>query len=103
MNKIKNSMMTQKQKTAMIYSVPALIMGVAVFGNLFSKEFNWSSSDFLIAGILLFGTALIIDLIRRIVKNRTYKILLCVVVLFVLILTWVELAVGLFGTPFAGS
>lgn len=96
-------MMTQKQKTAMIYSVPALIMGVAVLGNLFSKEFNWSSSDFLIAGILLFGTALIIDLIRRIVKNRTYKILLCVVVLFVLILTWVELAVGLFGTPFAGS
>ena len=35
----------------MIYSVPALIMGVAVLGNLFSKEFNWSSSDFLIAGI----------------------------------------------------
>lgn len=96
-------MMTQKQKTTMIYSVPALIMGIAVLGNLFFKEFNWSSSDFLIAGILLFGTALIIDLIRRIVKNRTYKILLCVVVLFVLILTWVELAVGLFGTPFAGS
>jgi hypothetical protein len=96
-------MMTQKQKTAMIYSVPALLMGFAVLGNLFSKEFDWSSSDFLIAGILLFGTALIIDLIRRIVKNKTYKILLCVVVLFVLILTWVELAVGLFGTPFAGS
>ena len=95
--------MTQKQKTAMIYSVPALLMGFAVLGNLFSKEFDWSSSDFLIAGILLFGTALIIDLIRRIVKNKTYKILLCVVVLFVLILTWVELAVGLFGTPFAGS
>ncbi|MFL9835077.1 hypothetical protein [Chryseobacterium terrae] len=96
-------MMTQKQKTAMIYSVPAILMGFAVLGNLFSKEFNWSSSDFLIAGILLFGTALIIDLIRRIVKNSTYKILLCIVVLFVLILTWVELAVGLFGTPFAGS
>lgn len=95
--------MTQKQKTALIYSVPALVMSVAVLGNLFSKEFNWSASDFIIAGILLFGTALIIDLIRRIVKNRTYKILLCVVVLFVLILTWVELAVGLFGTPFAGS
>ncbi|WP_241507613.1 hypothetical protein [Chryseobacterium piscium] len=96
-------MMTQKQTTALIYFVPALIMSVAVLGNLFSKEFNWSPSDFIIAGILLFGTALIIDLIRRIVKNRTYKILLCVVVLFVLILTWVELAVGLFGTPFAGS
>lgn len=96
-------MMTQKQKTTMIYSLPALILVFAVLGNLFSKEFNWSPADFLIASILLFGTALIIDLIRRIVKNKTYKILLCVVVLFILILTWVELAVGLFGTPFAGS
>lgn len=96
-------MMTQKQKTTMIYSLPALILVFAVLGNLFSKEFNWSPADFFIAGILLFGTALIIDLIRRIVKNKTYKILLCIVVLFILILTWVELAVGLFGTPFAGS
>lgn len=96
-------MMTQKQKTTMIYFVPTLIMVFAVIGNLFSKEFNWSPADFLIAGILLFGTAIIIDLIRRIVKNPTYKILLCIVVLFILILTWVELAVGLFGTPFAGS
>lgn len=96
-------MMTQKQKTTMIYFVPTLIMVFAVLGNLFSKEFNWSPADFLIAGILLFGTAIIIDLIRRIVKNQTYKIPLCIVVLFILILTWVELAVGLFGTPFAGS
>ncbi|SIQ43868.1 hypothetical protein [Chryseobacterium indoltheticum] len=96
-------MMTQKQKTTMIYSLPALILVFAVLGNLFSKEFNWSPSDFLIGGILLFGTAIIIDLIRRIVKNQTYKIFLCIVVLFILIFTWVELAVGLFGTPFAGS
>lgn len=96
-------MMTQKQKTTVIYAVPAILMGIAVLGNLFSKEFSWSSFDFLIAGVLLFGTAIIIDLVRRIVKNKTYKILLCIVVLLVLILTWMELAVGLFGTPFAGS
>lgn len=98
-----NIMMTQKQKTTVIYAVPAILMGIAVLGNLFSKEFSWSSSDFLIAGVLLFGSAMIVDLIRRIVKNKTYKILLCIVVLLVLILTWMELAAGLFGTPFAGS
>lgn len=96
-------MMTQKQKTTVIYAVPAILMGFAVLGNLFSKEFSWSSSDFLIAGVLLFGTAMIVDLIRRIIKNKTYKILLCIVVLLGLILTWMEFAVGLFGTPFAGS
>ncbi|MEG2079048.1 hypothetical protein [Chryseobacterium sp.] len=96
-------MMIQKQKTIIIYSVVALLIGVAVVGNLFSKEFNWSSSDFLIAGIILLGTALIIDTIHRIVKNRTYKFLLFIAVLFVMILIWVELAVGFFGTPFAGT
>lgn len=96
-------MMIQKQKTTVIYAVPAILMGIAVLGNLFSKEFSWSPSDFLIAGVLLFGSAMIVDLIRRIVKNKTYKILLCIVVLLVLILTWMELAVGLFGTPFAES
>lgn len=95
--------MIQKQKTIIIYSVVALLIGVAVLGNLFSKEFNWSSSDFLIAGIILLGIALIIDTIHRIVKNRTYKFLLFIAVLFVMILIWVELAVGFFGTPFAGT
>lgn len=96
-------MMTQKQKTTMIYALPALVLGIAVLGNLFSKEFNWSPSDFGIAAVLLFGTAFLIDLIQRIVKNKTYKILICVAVVLMLMLTWAELAVGVFGTPFAGN
>ena len=95
--------MTQKQKTTIIYAVPAVLFCIPVLGNFFSKEFNWSASDFVIAAVLLFGTAFLIDLIQQIIKNNTSKILVSGVIILLLLLTWVELAVGLFGTPFAGN
>jgi hypothetical protein len=96
-------MMTQKQKTTFIYAAPAIILTIPLIGNIISKEFDWSASDFGIAAVLLFGTAFLIDLIQRIVKNKTYKILICIGLFLMLMLTWAELAVGIFGTPFAGN
>ena len=95
--------MTQKQKTTLIYAVPAVLLCIPLLGNVISKEFNWSPSDFAIGGLLLFGTAFLIDLMLRIVKNKTYKILICAAIVLLLMLVWAELAVGIFGTPFAGS
>ncbi|GEN73543.1 hypothetical protein [Chryseobacterium lathyri] len=96
-------MMTQKQKTILIYVTPAVLLCIPLLGNMFSEEFDWSPGDFVIGAVLLFGTAFIIDLIQRIVKNKTYKILLGGAVLILLLLVWAELAVGIFGTPFAGN
>ncbi|MDP9958172.1 hypothetical protein [Chryseobacterium lathyri] len=96
-------MMTQKQKTILIYAIPAVLLGIPLLGNIFFEEFDWSPGDFIIGAVLLFGTALIIDLIQRIIKNKTYKILLSGALLIVLLLVWAELAVGIFGTPFAGN
>ncbi|MDF2932461.1 MAG: hypothetical protein K0R36_1792 [Chryseobacterium sp.] len=96
-------MITQKQKTTFIYATLAVLLSIPFIGNIISKEFNWSASDFGIAAFLLFGTAFLIDLIQRIVKNKTYKILISAAIVVLLILTWAELAVGLFGTPFAGN
>jgi dipeptide/tripeptide permease len=95
--------MTQKQKTTFIYAAPVVLLCIPLIGNFTSKEFNWSVGDFGIAAVLLFGTAFLIDLIQRIIKNRTYKILVSVAILLLLLLTWAELAVGIFGTPFAGN
>ncbi|WP_426049289.1 hypothetical protein [Chryseobacterium sp. NFX27] len=96
-------MMTQKQKTILIYTTPAVLLCIPLLGNIFSQEFDWSPGDFVIGAVLLFGTAFIIDLIQRIVKNKTHKILLGGAVLILLFLVWAELAVGVFGTPFAGN
>ena len=69
----------------------------------FTSEVDWSASDFLIMGVLLFGTGLGCELILRTVRNTEYRIALCAGVLLALFLVWAELAVGVFGTPFAGS
>ncbi|MCY0970907.1 hypothetical protein [Chryseobacterium wangxinyae] len=96
-------MLTQKQKTTFIYATPAVVLSILFIIDGISKDFYWSSRDFGIAAFLLFGTAILIDVIRRIVKGTMYKILAFSVIMLLLILVWAELAVGIFGTSVAGN
>lgn len=96
-------MITQKQKTITIYTLPLALLCIPLLGNLFSKEFNWSASDFVVAGALLFTAAFMINLVRSKIKKQSQRILTCIVILLTLVLIWAELAVGIFGSPFAGS
>lgn len=95
--------MTQKQKTLTIYALPLALLCIPLVGNIISKEVNWSAADFLIAGVLLFSTAFLINLVRTKIKKQSHRILTCAFVLIVLALIWAELAVGIFGSPFAGN
>lgn len=96
-------MITQKQKTVTIYALPLVLLCIPLLGNLFSKEINWPVSDFLIAGALLFTTAFLINLVRNRIKKQSQKVLICIFILLALALIWIELAVGVFGSPFTGS
>ena len=69
----------------------------------FTEELKWTGFDFLIAGILLFSSAFFIDFILRNVKRVGAKMFYIVLIFIVLFLIWAELAVGIFGSPFAGS
>jgi dipeptide/tripeptide permease len=69
----------------------------------FTSEVNWSLFDFAVAAILLFGTGFLIDMVIRKAKNVQNRYLLIVIILLLLFMVWAELAVGVFGTPFAGS
>ncbi|MCT2562873.1 hypothetical protein [Chryseobacterium herbae] len=96
-------MITQKQKTLAIYTLPLVLLCIPLVGNLTSNEVNWSASDFLIAGVLLSTVAILINLARTKIKKQSHRILICIFVLIVFALIWIELAVGIFGSPFAGS
>lgn len=69
----------------------------------FTDEAKWSPFDFLVAAVLLLGTGLVCELILRKVHKIGYRIAICAAVLAALFLIWAELAVGIFGTRFAGS
>jgi uncharacterized membrane protein len=53
--------------------------------------------------IPVIATGLMCELVLRTVKKFEYRVAICAAILAALVLVWIELAVGLFGTPFAGS
>ena len=79
-----------------LLSIPFLVMK-------FGGEMKWSIFDFIVAGVLLLGTGLAIEFVLRKVKTTAHRLAICAVILFILFIVWAELAVGLIGTPFAGS
>ena len=81
----------------------AILLLIPLIAMQFTDEVNWSPFDFVIMGGLLLGTGLLIELVIRKVKTTGYRIAICGAVLASFVLIWLELAVGIFGTPFAGS
>lgn len=79
-----------------------LILLIPIIAMQFTDEVNWTLSDFIIAGILLLSSGFLFELTIRKVKNTGYRIAICTVLLVMLLLFWVELAVGIFGTPLSG-
>lgn len=81
----------------------AILLLIPLVAMQFTNEVDWSLSDFLIMGVLLLGTGLLCELVLRKVKTTGRRLAIIAAILFVFFLIWAELAVGIFGTPFAGS
>ncbi|WP_293930373.1 hypothetical protein [Sphingobacterium sp. UBA6645] len=96
-------MITNHTPQRWIYFIPVVLLCIPIVAMQFTNEVNWNAFDFLVAGILLFGTIFIIDLLWRNVKNKRNFWIGTAIVLFLLIILWAELAVGIFGSPIAGS
>lgn len=94
--------MLNKRLTAILITV-VLILSVPLIAMQFTNEVKWGVFDFIVMGILLLGTGLTCEFVIRKVKKLEHRILLIAAILVALFLIWAELAVGIFGTPFAGS
>ncbi len=79
------------------------ILLVPLIAMQFTDKVKWDLPDFLIMGILLLGTGLMCEFVMRKVKKLQHRIAICGAILLALFLIWAELAVGIFGSPFAGS
>ena len=96
-------MITQNTRLTGILMTVAILLLIPLIAMQFTKEVNWDSADFIVMGTLLVGTGLMCELVLRKVKTTGSRIALCAGVLVVLFVVWAELAVGILGTPFAGS
>lgn len=86
-----------------VFAVTAVILMVPLLAMQFSEDWDWNLFDFIVMGTLLIGTGLLIVVASRKIKNINYRVAVIAALLAALFLTWAELAVGIFGTPFAGS
>jgi peptidoglycan/LPS O-acetylase OafA/YrhL len=91
------------KRLTIILSAAAILLLVPFIAMQFSDEVDWSAFDFIIMGILLFGTGLLCELVLRKVHGTWSRVILCLTIIGVFLLIWAELAVGIFGTPFAGQ
>lgn len=82
--------------TAFILLVPLVVMW-------FTDEVIWNLADFVIAGGLLFGTGLALEFIAKKLTNPVNRVITGVAIVAVLLVIWAEFAVGIAGTPLAGS
>lgn len=91
-----------KRRFFILLAVPLLLL-IPLLAMQFTGEVDWSAGDFLIMGLLLFGLGLGIDVLLSCVRSPQQRMLFLVLLILSFLLLWAELAVGIFGTPFAGS
>jgi hypothetical protein len=96
-------MITQNKRLTGILITVVLLLLIPLIAMQFTNQVQWDLPDFLIMGFLLLGTGLTCEMVLRKVKKTEYRLLLIAAALVALFLIWAELAVGIFGTPFAGS
>lgn len=94
---------TPNQRLAGIVVAVAFLLLIPYMAMEFTGEVHWTAIDFIVAGVLLLGAGLAIELVLRMVTKTAYRIAICALILLILLVIWAELAVGIFGSPFAGS
>lgn len=82
--------------------LPLFVLLVPLVGVIFF-ELDWSVFDFLVMALLILSLSILINLILYYTDSSKLKLLLIFIVAILFLLIWAELAVGIFGTPFAGN
>jgi len=93
----------QRKNIIRIALVTESILLIPLTAMQFTDEVAWGLLDFAIAALLLLSTGFTYWLVARNLSKTAHKTIVAAVLLLALVLIWMELAVGIFGTPFAGS
>jgi len=77
----------------------ACILLLPLVAMRFTGEVVWSLGDFVVAGTLLVGTGLTLDLAVRKARSSSYRFAAVVALAAAFLLIWLTLAVGIIGEP----
>lgn len=98
-----NSKIMKNKRIIVVLIVVAILLLIPLIAMQFNTEVDWDLRDFIIMGILLFVTGMGIEFVLRKTGSVKTRLIAVGAILLLFLLIWAELAVGIFGTPFAGS
>jgi len=78
--------------------ITLLILSVPLVAMRFTDEVNWSLTDFIIMGSLIFSTGLSYVMLTRSSSNTISRIAFAMAIASTFLIVWVNLAVGLIGS-----
>lgn len=91
-----------KRLISLLVGIPVLLM-IPYVAMQFSTEVHWTTFDFVTAGILLLSMAAGIEWTIRKIKYTPKRNMLLFGILMAFLFIWIELAVGIIGTPLSGN
>ncbi len=91
------------KRIVIIALIVAFVLLIPLLAMQFIEQVQWALGDFILAGVLLFGVGILINFVMLRVRGRFYRIALVAGIGIGLVLVWMEFAVGIFGTPWAGT
>ncbi len=96
-------MITLNNRQVVVLFISGLLLLVPLVAMQLTSEVYWTTMDFVVAGALLLTTGLTMEWIMRKVVKKSVRAVLIAIGIVLFLLVWAELAVGIFGTPFAGD
>jgi len=84
----------KNKRLLIILLIAALILLIPWLAMQFTDEVNWTLFDFMVAGVLLFGTGILCEIALRKISSQKSRIIACAIILFFFFLVWLEIAVG---------
>lgn len=103
MKTVEPDTVVRRKHIIVIALATVVILMVSLIAMQFTDEVDWSPMDFGIMGILLLGTGLTFELVSRKIRTTTNRVVFGIILAVLFLLIWTELAVGIFGSPLAGS
>jgi len=82
---------------------PLSLLIIPLLGIILTNSVEWSMFDFLLMGSLLLVLGIGIELTSLNFKQLNTRIAIISFIILLFLLIWIELAVGIFNSPFAGN
>ncbi len=98
-----NVPLVTSRSIVIIVLATASILVVPLVAMFLTDRVVWSVFDFVVFAAILIAAGLVVDLGLKSVRHHAHRAVFGVAVAAVFFLVWAELAVGVFGTPVAGS